>query len=271
MSSCTPIPPRIIQTARTRHLNPLARAAATNIRLLHPDWEYLFFDDEDVARFVATEFPQYQETFDAYRLPIQRIDFFRYLAVLRHGGFYLDLDVLLSEPLADLLSQGCVFTFEELTLSRYLRRVHGIDWEIGNYAFGAAAGHEFIHALVENCVRSLHDHQWTHRMLSDIPAPFRARFEVLHTTGPGLVTRTLLEQPEAARNVKVLFPNDVCDSRGWHQFGRYGIHVMEGSWRGGGYFARKTALMWENWRRRHLLAESRTLGSVRSFPIHGIA
>jgi inositol phosphorylceramide mannosyltransferase catalytic subunit len=261
------IPQRLIQTARSRNLPPLARAAARNIQLLHPDWEYSFFDDNDVARFVDGEFPQYRAVFDSFPHRIQRFDFFRYLAILRHGGFYLDLDVLLSESLADLLPHHCVFAFEELTLNRYLRREHGIDWEIGNYAFGAAAGHPFIAAIVENCVRAQRDRTWLKRMLADIPAPFRSRYHVLNSTGPGLVTRTLVEQPDAARDVTVLYPDDVCDCESWHQFGRYGIHLMEGSWRNGAYLTRKAAQVWENWTRRRLLVESRMLGHRRSFPI----
>ena len=115
------IPGRIIQTGKDRVLTPLANAAATNLKLLHPDWEYLYFDDEEIQRFVATEFPQYQAVFDRFPQAIQRIDFFRYLAVFRLGGFYFDLDVFLSKSLSPLLDHGCVFPFEELTLNRFLR------------------------------------------------------------------------------------------------------------------------------------------------------
>ena len=125
------IPARIVQTGKTRELSPLAKAAVANLKLLHPEWEYVYFDDEAVRRFVAVEFSQFQKAFDSFRHPIQRIDFFRYLAVFRFGGFYLDLDVFLSEPLSPLLDQPCVFPFEELTLSRLLRRNYGMDWEIG--------------------------------------------------------------------------------------------------------------------------------------------
>src|SRR4029077_4569902 len=95
-SSRMKIPGRIIQTGRGLDLPPLARAAATNLKLLHPDWDYLFFDDSDVRRFIGEEYPQYRAVFDAFAYPIQRFDFFRYLAVFHFGGFYFDLDVLLS-------------------------------------------------------------------------------------------------------------------------------------------------------------------------------
>jgi hypothetical protein len=267
MTATSNIPQRIIQTAKNRELPLLARAAATNLKLLHPDWDYLFFDDEDIRRFIAQEFPQYQPVFDAFPCPIQRIDFFRYLAVFRLGGFYFDLDVFLSESVAGLLNHACVFPFEELTLSRFLRRQYGMDWEIGNYAFGAAPEHPFLATVIENCVRSQKDPAWLQPMMAGIPRLFRSEFYVLNTTGPGLVTRTLVENPDSARNVTVLFPADVCDAGTSHQFGHYGVHLMEASWRGRGSFLWcKLALAWEMRTRRRMLAESRTLGPTRIWP-----
>jgi hypothetical protein len=267
MSAAANIPQRIIQTAKSRDLPLLARAAAVNLKLLHPDWEYLFFDDEDIRRFVAREFPQYQAVFNAFPRPIQHIDFFRYLAVFRLGGFYFDLDVFLSESAAGLLKHTCVFPFEELTLSRFLRRQYGMDWEIGNYAFGAAPGHPFLAEVIENCVRAQKDPAWLQPMMADIPRPFRSEFYVLNSTGPGLVTRTMVENSASAKDVTVLFPADVCDARTSHQFGSYGVHLMEASWRERGrWLWRKLALAWEVRTRRRMLAESQRLGPTRVWP-----
>lgn len=260
------IPRRIIQTGKSRELPPLARAATKAMQLLHPDWEYLFFDDAAVHRFVSTEFPQYQNVFDSFPHRIQRFDFFRYLAIYRFGGFYFDLDVFLSLELTELLGYRCVFPFEELSLNSYLRDEYDIDWEIGNYGFGATPASAFIATVIENCVRAQRDRKWASPLLRGIPLPFRARFEVLNTTGPGLVTRTLVEHSDRNNAVKILFPDDVCDSRQWHRFGKFGIHLMEASWRDhGNILARKTALTWENWRRHRQLARSRSLGHTRAF------
>ncbi len=103
----------------------LSKAAAANIRLLNPDFEYIFFDDQRMADFIDEHFPQYRTMFRSFGVPIQRYDFFRYLAVYHYGGFYLDLDVLLASGLSDLLDFGCVFPFEELTINTFLRRSTG--------------------------------------------------------------------------------------------------------------------------------------------------
>ena len=255
------IPRRIIQTARDRTFSTLEKAAIQNVRLLHPDWEYLFFDDVDIRRFVAAEFPQHQQTFDRFRRTIQRIDFFRYLAVFRLGGFYLDLDVFLAESLDPLCCHGAVFPFEELTLNGFLRKQHAMDWEIGNYAFGATAGHPYLEAVIANCIRSQSDPEWTGLMMSGIPSFFRSDFEVLNTTGPGQLSRTLAECPEATGDLEILFPEDVCAESSWHQFGQYGTHLMAASWRTkAGFLHGRLMRLWESWTRARTRAWSVALG-----------
>src|SRR5579862_510774 len=221
------IPKRIIQTAKSRELPLKAKAAVAGLRALNEDFEYLFFDNAQVVAFIEKEFPQYRSIFDSFRYPIQKYDFFRYLAVFRLGGFYFDTDVFFAEGMSELLGHSCVFPFEELTLSRYLRREYQMDWEIGNYAFGAAAGHPFLDAVIKNCVRAQRESEWVKPMMTGIPSLFHSEFHVLNTTGPGLLSRTLAENPDVARQVTVLFPEDVCDEQSWHQFGRFAIHAME--------------------------------------------
>jgi len=260
----TPIPKRIIQTAKHRSLSLTQRAMSANLRLFNPDYEYMFFDDEAVGAFLDREFPEYRPLFDAFPYTIQRFDFFRYLAVYRYGGFYFDLDVLLATDLDPLLESGCVFPFEGLTFSRMLRTKHGIDWQLGNYAFGAAAGHPFLKAAIDNCVRGQRDPEWVEQMMDGAPRLSRAEFSVLNTTGPGLLSRTYAENSAAAGMVTILFPDDVCDVRTWNRFGDFGIHLMEGSWRiKSSYLRRRIAQTWEVRRMRNLIAESAKLGKTR--------
>ena len=258
------IPKRIIQTGKHVQQSLRNRAMMANIRLLNPDYEYLFLDDEQVETFIEREFPQYRAVFDSFQFPIQRYDFFRYLAVYRYGGFYFDLDVLLASDLSGLLESGCVFPFEGLTLSHFLRTHHKMDWEIGNYAFGAASGHPFLEAVIENCVRAQEEPDWVRPMMRGLPLLFRGEFRVLNTTGPGLLSRTLAENAELAKTVTVLFPDDVCDLDNWNRFGDLGIHFMEGSWRTRSSHARRRlAQRWEDWKMQGLLKQSLRLGKTR--------
>lgn len=266
------IPRRIIHVysappGKPAELPLAARAAVAGAQALHPDFEHVLFGRAEMAAFLAREFPQYQDVFAAFPLPIQRFDFFRYLAVYRLGGFYLDLDVYLARSLEPLLACDCVFSFEELTINPFLWREHGLDWELANYAFGAAPGDPFLAAIITNCVRSLHEPRWAARMMQGIPRYFRSQFHAPLSTGPGLVSRTFAEHPELQPGVTVLSPPDVCRERDWHGFGDFGAHLMQASWRKrDGFLRSRLTRLWENRQRAAGMKRSRALGPVRSGP-----
>jgi hypothetical protein len=264
------IPRRIIQTGKSANLPLLAKAAATNVRMLNPDFEYLFFDDAQVEEFIDAEFPEYRPVFDSFSARIQRYDFFRYLVVYRFGGFYFDTDVFLASSLEDLLGFSCVFPFEHLSIHSFLCEKYGMDWEIGNYAFGAAAGNPFLHAIIKNCVRAQQYPEWMEAMMKSIPRMLRAEYFVLDTTGPGLISRTLAEYPGARDQVKVLFPEDVCDENSWYRFGTYGVHLQVGTWRKRkGVSHRVLHRLWESKTRKLLSKESLKRGGKRLLEFNG--
>jgi inositol phosphorylceramide mannosyltransferase catalytic subunit len=265
MTSTSGIPKRIIQTGKSANLPLKERAAAANLQLLNPSFEYLFFDDRQVEDFIDQYFPSYRKVFESFRFKIQKFDFFRYLAVYQYGGFYFDLDVFLAKDLSDLIQFGAVFPFEGLTMSRYLRRHLMMDWQIGNYGFGATPNHPFLLAVIENCVRAQTDAHWVEPMMKGVPPLSRAEFFILNSTGPGLLSRTLAERPELATDMSVLFPTDVCDTSCWNRFGDFGLHMMDGSWRmSGGFLRRRLAQRWEVWMMQRLMHESRLLGPTRN-------
>lgn len=263
------IPKRIIQTDKSAELPLLAKAATTNMRLLNPDFEYMFFDDNQVEKFVDAKFPQYRAVFDSFPERIQRYDLFRYLAVYHFGGFYFDTDIFLASSLADLCDFGCVFPFEHLTRLKFFRTQYGMDWEIGNYAFGASAGHPFLGAILTNCLRAQEDPEWAQASIKSVPRMFRDDYYPLSTTGPGLVSRTLAEYPRACDEVKVLFPEDVRDPASWFCFGTYGIHLQSGSWRKRkGLVRRVSQRHWESMIGKALLKESLKRGAKRSLQLN---
>jgi hypothetical protein len=259
------IPRRIIQIDTRVDLPLLARASIANVRLLNPDFEYLLFGDAQIENFIDAEFPHYRPVFDSLRVRIQRYDLFRYLAIYRLGGFYFDTDVLLASSLEDLLGFGCVFPFEHLSVHRFLWDEYGMDWEVGNYGFGAAAGHPFLEAIVQNCVRAQEHPEWAEPMMTSIPRIFRRDSFVLVTTGPSLVSRTLAEFPAAREEVKVLFPDDVCDPNSWYCFGDYGVHLQVGTWRRPEGLMRKVLhRLWISKTRKTRLKEGMKRGPTRS-------
>jgi hypothetical protein len=78
----------------------------------------------------------------------------------------------------------------------------------------------------------------------------KSEYTVLNTTGPGLLSRTLAENPELAKTVTVLFPDNVCDVDKWHRFGELGVHLMGGSWRPRTQFLRRRLALYVEARKR---------------------
>lgn len=257
---------RIIQVwGGPRPLPHYAKAAEINAKALHPDFEYILINDSMMDDIIKRQCHTYQRAYHNFPYKIQKYDFIRYLAIYELGGFYLDADLLLTRSLSDLLKNGCVFSFEMLTINYFLRQEYGMDWEVGNYAFGATPGHPFIAAVIENCVRGQIDRTWAKAMMRGIPSMFSDEFAVVQTTGPGLVSRTLAEYPNAANEVKVLFPADVCNSETWRLFGDYGVHLMMGMWRQRGRGLRTRLLNhWWRWEEQKMLREAQKRGPTRA-------
>jgi mannosyltransferase OCH1-like enzyme len=231
------IPKRIIQVwgGGEHDLSKFAKAAIANVKLLNHDFEYLFFDDHRIDSFTTEYFPQYRSLFNSFRYNIQKYDFFRYLAIYHFGGFYFDLDMFLYKNLSDLLENSCVFPFERIGINKYTKEQYNMHWDVGNFAFGAAPGHPFIRAIIENCVRAQREPEWAEIMLKSIPWMFRKDAYVICTTGPGVVTRTYAENPHLQSTVKILMPENMYNPRNWTQFGSYGIdiscYVKQSAWR----------------------------------------
>lgn len=261
------IPKRIIQFWIGEDIRqPLRnKAMMTNVRLLNPDYEYLFFNSAQVEEFVDREFPHYRSVFNNFQYVIQRCDFFRYLAIYRYGGFYLDCDVLLASGLSGLLPNDCVFPFEALALGHFMRKTLGMDWQVGNYAFGATPSHPFIKAIINNCIKGQEDPGWVKPMMRGTPPLLGDEFFVINSTGPGMVSRTLAENAELARMVTVLFPDNVCNTSNWNHFGEYGIHLMNRSWQFQRSFVHEKVASY-CWRQiqRNRVKESQKLGKSRS-------
>lgn len=257
------IPKLIIQTGPPK-LPLLLQAAVINVRLLHPDFEHRFYDDAMIDTFLAEYFPGYRAEYQSFPFRIQRYDFFRYLAVYQFGGFYLDTDMFLVRNLTPLLTSPCVFPFEELVVRQYFWKYFQMDWQIGNYAFGAEPGHPFLAAVIENCLRAKRTPAWVRPMMAGVPRLLRNDVYVLNTTGPGMLSRTLAENPQFGDSISVLFPDDVCNRSCWRQFGEYGVHHMAGSWRSGSnLIGRVVTRTWTQWTLRKILAQGRARGKTR--------
>ena len=72
------IPKIIHQTYKNYNLPEIYKMCQTEIKRLHPDFEYLFYTDNDMDRLIKTQFPEYYEKFNELPRMIMKIDMFRY-------------------------------------------------------------------------------------------------------------------------------------------------------------------------------------------------
>jgi len=213
-------PLNILQTWKTTELMQEHYDFVMKMRSLNPSAKNLFFVDENIEQFVLMFFPTYHDTFKRFKYTIQRIDFFRYLAVYHYGGLYLDLDM-------DIV--GC---FDDLDRTKAIFPVETRDPEsgnilVGNYAFYAPAGHPFLRHII-NCIVNPIVTETEIAAAQKGHGDPKEHVYVYFTTGPELVTKAY--HSYAGDDVVLLEPSGPYRK---DCFGDYGEHKSFGMWKRG--------------------------------------
>jgi mannosyltransferase OCH1-like enzyme len=214
----------IIQTYKTRNVPTSLRLLSEKVQRLHPSWNYKFFTDEDIVRFFNEDVPHLLETFKGLGLKIQQLDFFRYAVVHYYGGLYLDMDMDMTTPFDGMDLTKCYFPLEAENNGDPVLQKQNIRFLVGNYAFYAPKGHPFLEALMGNvAVQRISDQDIKEAQSKRVD---KSDVYVFFTTGPVMVTQTYADVGKQ-NHVELLSPDPfVC---GW--FGKYGQHLMYGSWK----------------------------------------
>lgn len=193
------IPRRIVQTHRSSEIGAHHRETW---RSHHPDFEYLFFDDDGCRAFIRRHLPALSPTYDRLPLPVQKADLFRYAVIHQLGGVYADVDTACRAPLhsyvdleRDHLVIGVEMTPDEHPggIESYGRSycfpVQYLQW-----TFAAPAGHPALGRVLQRIAAFVHDTpDRALRAWSDASPKF-----TLEMTGPIMFTqaiRELLAQP----------------------------------------------------------------------------
>ena len=221
------IPHIIHQTWKNAQVPEQYRAWHDSWKRLNPGFEVRLWTDADIAKFVATHYPEWQSVMRGYRVPISRIDLARYLILHHHGGVYADLDEECLKPFAPLLvGHTFIIGTEPVSHERdpkvRLRRLSGL---LCPTVIASTPGHPFW------------EHLFTHlRVAAEAPDP-------LDATGPFLLTRAHAEYRGPSITVvepHLFYPFDrfQCedgafkDRGAWSDTARkaFAIHYWEGSW-----------------------------------------
>ena len=219
------IPKIIIQTWKSKYIPIEYKSFVESVLQLHPDYEYLFFDDADIELFLKSNYPEYYHTYQKLPITIQKIDFFRYIAVYHYGGFYMDLDMTALYPLDELLHYDCVFPEDEhiyMEMCKYDRFKRFCEKEmsylIGQYTFGAKQKNLFILSLIE------HIHNNIDLFLDLYSKPNIFEYYVYQTTGPDFVTEKYI-QYKNKQEITILH------YKHRQYFGKYAKHNYKSNWK----------------------------------------
>jgi mannosyltransferase OCH1-like enzyme len=112
-------------------------------------WEYRFYDDEDARQYIARNFPQtFVEAYDAVIPGAFKADLFRYLVLLKDGGIYADIDILLEANLDTFVTPNLSFFAPRDSVVEYADEAFCL-W---NGIIGSEPGHPFLVRAVERLV-----------------------------------------------------------------------------------------------------------------------
>jgi len=218
-----PVIPRIIiQTWKDNNIPPKYYEMINSMKFLNPNYEYMFFTDDDIEVFLKEHYPEYYDTYIKLPIKIQKIDFFRYIVVYHYGGFYMDLDMSGISNFDDLLNYKCVFPVDEI-----IQKNMCIDkrykpfcdknqyFLLGQYAFAAEPKNNFIKLLIDN----IHDNIDKYVNIAN-----NSELYVYKTTGPDYVTNLYMDYDD--KNAITILHNNKRQ-----YFGDYAKHNYFGSWK----------------------------------------
>ena len=207
------IPKIIHQTYKDVSIPAVWKEAQASCLALHPEkdgWKYILWTDAMSSDFIEQHYPEFVDTFEGYRYPIQRADAIRYFVLAHYGGIYVDLD------------DGCNRSLEPLlTYPAFVRRT--IPTGISNDVMGAVPGHPFFVRTTE--VIAQYDRSWILGYIT-----------VMASTGPLFLSVLWVHWLGGSQNVgdgqdggrvRIIFP-DEYEGKDWS----FWIHHLGNSWHG---------------------------------------
>jgi mannosyltransferase OCH1-like enzyme len=222
------IPKIIIQTWKTKSIPQKYKNDIISIKKYNENYQFLFFSDDDIHYFLQNNYPNYYITYNKLPVIIQKIDFFRYIAIYHYGGFYFDLDITCMYPLDEILKYECVFpvdqhlTFNKCNKKRLKKYCDaGMKILLGQYAFGAKQHNEFIKLLID----TIHDNidVYIDEYNKNYKDGNKLHY-VYSSTGPDYVTDIYMDYPKK-QNIHIL------QSEKDQYFGKYAKHNHYGTWK----------------------------------------
>lgn len=216
--------PKIIHQTWRDHNLPVDSGLPESWKRHNPAWEYRFWTDEDLAAFIARDYPALLPLFETAPHGVQKADIARYLLLHKFGGLYADIDTQCYRSLDLLTDENRVVLSQEPEEHWAHAKMRGMPMIIFNGTIASPAGHPFWPLVTETLLRCRHG----------------MTKSVLDTTGPLMLTGCVLKYPrqdELAIHSCHLFNPHTKDGRestgavfGPLAPARISIHLWGSSW-----------------------------------------
>lgn len=155
------IPKIIHQTYFKKELSPEIKLNIEKLKEANPDWEFRFYDDNDIEAYIKNNFPEILNIYNKIntKYGAARADLFRYLVVYKDGGVYLDIKSSLSKPLSEILEPNdqYILAHWDFTHNPYCRHanVNNPNGEFQQWHIISTKGHPFLKAVIENTCKNI--------------------------------------------------------------------------------------------------------------------
>ena len=225
------IPKIIHNTYKNHDLPDMYKRCQTEIKRLHPDFEYRFYTDDDMDRVMKTEFPDYYDKFNELPRMIMKIDMFRYFLMYKYGGLYTDMDYLMLNPF-DLINESVV-----IPCNREDKDENPTC--LGNCIFASEPNHPFWKSLMDTLFkidRTKFDYNKDANIDGNIlgtgPMFVFAMWKEYSTTNSDIcISKRELFHPRTVLNKGRVGLNE-GHLQSLQRKGCYGMHICTGLWRG---------------------------------------
>lgn len=150
--------PRVIHQTWSEDLNPTKYPQLFRLQNSWQSsgsgWKYKFYTDELARFYIEKNFPvRFLDAYDALIPGAYKADLFRYLVLLKEGGVYSDIDVLLEVNLDNFITPAMSFFAPRDAVGEYANGQYCL-W---NGLIGAAPGHPFLVKAVERLINMILD------------------------------------------------------------------------------------------------------------------
>ena len=147
-----------------------------------PEYKHILWNDDDLANFIKSEYPEYYDIYISYDKNIKRIDMARYFILYKYGGIYADMDYMCFKNFYDLVPNNKI----SIIKSPY-------SWEIlQNALMISPIGQKFWLKVIEESKK-------------------RLNLVVLQSTGPVLISDVYLKNKSDVNVLPVNLWNPLRD------------------------------------------------------------